>query len=161
MSADLADVIGLLHVSTAVAALVVGLAVFTSRKGTRRHRRIGAVYVGLLVVLNVAALALHREDAFGPFHVLAVVSLLTIGTGIGVLVVGPRSEFRYAIHGYCLAWSYAGVVAAGTGQLSTRATDTLGSNAVPLVIGVTLVLGGLIIHTLVPRSLAALFTPAH
>ena len=48
----------------------------------------------LLVVVNVAALSLHREDdTFGVFHALA-------------------------IHAYCMTWSYAGLAAAGCGQLT-------------------------------------------
>lgn len=152
-----ADVLGLLHVTAAVAALVAGLIVFVGPKGTTRHRRVGAVYVALLVLLNLAALSLHREDAFGPFHVLAVVSLLTICTGVGALLGGGRSNARYAVHSFCMAWSYVGVVAAGTGQLSTRAIDTWGSNVVPVVIGATLLLGGLVIHSSVPRSVEPFF----
>jgi uncharacterized membrane protein len=70
------------HVVAASSALVVGAAVLLLPKGTHTHRVIGTVYVLALVLVNVAALSLHRESAFGVFHALAVVSLATLAVGL-------------------------------------------------------------------------------
>jgi uncharacterized membrane protein len=59
--------------------------------GTHTHRVIGTVYVLALVLVDVAALSLHRENTFGVFHALAVVSLVTIAVGPSALLLGKRS----------------------------------------------------------------------
>ena len=105
------------HVVAACSALLVGAAVLLVPKGTQTHRLIGTVYVVALVVVNVAALSLHRENTFGVFHALAVASLATIAVGLALLLLGKRSPPVIATHAYCMTWSYAGLVAAGCGQL--------------------------------------------
>ena len=96
------------HVAAALSALGAGAAVFLMPKGTHIHRLIGTVYVLALVVVNVAALSLHRESAFGVFHALAVISLVTIAVGLSPLLFGKRSPPVIATHAYCMTWSYAG-----------------------------------------------------
>ena len=79
------------HVLAAFAALLAGAGVFALPKGTHIHRVIGTTYGGALVVVNVAALSLHREHTFGVFHVLAVASPVTIVVGLSPLLLGKRS----------------------------------------------------------------------
>ena len=86
------------HVVAAFSALGAGAAVLLMPKGTQIHRVIGTVYVLALVVVNVAALSLHREDTFGVFHALGVVSLVTIAVGLSPLLVGKRSPLVIATH---------------------------------------------------------------
>jgi uncharacterized membrane protein len=78
------------HVVAAVAALLAGAAVLLVPKGTHNHRVIGTVYVLALVLVNVAALSLHRENTFGVFHALAVASPVTIAVGLALLLLGTR-----------------------------------------------------------------------
>jgi uncharacterized membrane protein len=141
------------HVVAASSALVVGAAVLLLPKGTRAHRVIGAVYVLALVLVNVAALSLHRESTFGVFHALAVVSLVTVAVGLSLLVVGQRSPLAIATHAYCMTWSYAGLVAAGCGQLAVSVGHDLGAWRVPVVIGAVLSVSGLVIFGRVPSLL--------
>jgi hypothetical protein len=67
-------------------------------KGTRTHRVIGTLYGLALVLVNVAALSLHRENTFGVFHGLAVASLITIAFGLSPLLLGRRSPVFIATH---------------------------------------------------------------
>jgi uncharacterized membrane protein len=140
------------HVLAAVSALGAGAAVLLSMKGTHVHRLMGAVYVVALVLVNVAALSLHRESTFGAFHALAVASLVTIAVGVSPLLVGKRSPAVLATHAYCMTWSYAGLVAAGCGQL-TVALDPGGAWVVPATIATVLMLGGVVIFGRVPSTL--------
>jgi hypothetical protein len=55
------------HVGAAVSALLAGAAVLLLPKGTRTYRVIGTAYVAAIVLVNVAALSLHRENTFGVF----------------------------------------------------------------------------------------------
>ena len=141
------------HVLAAFSALLVGAAVLLLPKGTQTHRVIGTVYVLALVLVNVAALSLHREDTFGVFHALAVASLVTIAVGLSPLLLGKRSPPVIATHAYCMAWSYAGLVAAGCGQLAAAVGQGDGAWVVPVVIGTVLSISGVVIFGRVPSTL--------
>ena len=141
------------HVVAALSALLTGAAVLLLPKGTHTHRTIGTLYVLALVLVNVAALSLHRESAFGVFHALAVISLVTITVGLSPLLLGKRSPAVFATHAYCMTWSYAGLVAAGCGQLAVAVGQDLGAWVVPVVIGTALSLSGVVIFGRVPSTL--------
>ena len=140
------------HVVAAVSALVAGAAVLLVPKGTHSHRVIGIVYVLVLVVVNVAALSLHRENTVGMFHWLAVASLVTVTVGLSPLLLGKRSLPVIATHAYCMTWSYAGLVAAGCGQLVVAVGESDATWAVPAVIGTVLSISGVVIFVRVPST---------
>jgi uncharacterized membrane protein len=150
---DWEQVVATGHVLAAFLALVVGAAVLLLPKGTHTHRVIGTVYVVVLVVVNLAALSLHRENTFGVFHALAVASLVTIAVGLSLLLLGTRSPPVIATHAYCMTWSYAGLVAAGCGQLAAAVGQGDGGWVVPVVIGAVLFISGVVIFGRVPSSL--------
>jgi uncharacterized membrane protein len=141
------------HVVAAVSALVLGAAVLLLPKGTHTHRAIGTVYVLALVLVNVAALSLHREGTFGVFHALAVVSLVTVAVGLSPLLLGKRSPVAIATHAYCMTWSYAGLAAAGCGQLAFAVGHDVGAWVVPVAIGTVLSISGIVIFGRVPPAL--------
>lgn len=141
------------HVLAALSALGAGAAVLLLRKGTHTHRRLGTVYVVALALVNAAALSLHRESTFGVFHALAIVSLVTIVAGLSPLLVGKRSPVVIANHAYCMTWSYAGLVAAGSGQLTVTLGQDAGAWVVPVTIAVVLTLSGFVIFGRVPSIL--------
>ena len=140
------------HVLAAGSALTLGAAVLLSPKGTRSHRRVGTVYGLTIVLVDVAALSLHRDNTFGVFHALAVASLVTIAVGLSPLLLGKRSETFIATHAYCMTWSYAGLVAAGCGQLAVAIGQDLSAWVLPVVIGTVLSVSGVIIFGRVPSS---------
>ena len=149
---DLEQAFATTHVLAAFSALGAGAAVLLLPKGTHIHRVIGTVYVLALVVVNVAALSLHRESTFGVFHALAVASLVTIAVGLSLLLFGKRSPAVIATHAYCMTWSYAGLVAAGCGQL-TVALGQGGAWVVSVAIAVVLSISGVVIFGRVPSIL--------
>jgi len=107
--------LGAAHVAAALAALVFGALVLLMRKGTSLHRAMGMAYTVAMVALNVAALLIYRINGhFGPFHVLALVTLVTIGLGIKAIVARPR---RLARHYQMMSFSYLGLLSAATTQL--------------------------------------------
>jgi uncharacterized membrane protein len=141
------------HVVAALSALLAGAAVLFLPKGTDAHRAVGTVYVLALVLVNVAALSLHRENVFGAFHALAVASLVTIAVGLSPLLLGKRSPMVIATHAYCMTWSYAGLVAAGCGQLTVAVGQDVGAWIVPLAIATVLAISGVVILGRVPSTL--------
>ncbi len=61
-------------------AMAAGAWVLLLPEGTRWHRTLGHLYVGEMVGLDVTALFLYRMTGrFGPFHVFAVIALITLG----------------------------------------------------------------------------------
>ncbi len=141
------------HLVAALSALLAGAAVLLSPKGTPTHRAIGTVYVLALVLVNAAALSLHRESVFGVFHALAVASLVTIAVGLSLMLLGRRSPRVIATHAFCMTWSYAGLIAAGCGQMAVAVGQDLAAWVVPVVIGTVLSASGLIIFGRVPSIL--------
>lgn len=142
------------HLVAAVTALLVGSVVLVLPKGTPTHRTIATAYVVSLVLVDVAALSLHREDTFGVFHALAVVSMGTIAVGLAPLLLGKRSALAITTHAYCMTWSYAGLVAAGCGQLAvTIGGQDVAPWVVPVVIGALLSVSAVAIFGRVPTIL--------
>ena len=114
-------VTGAIHLTFAVLALTFGLGMVLLRKGTRRHRRIGWIYVISMLGLNATALMIYRLfGVFGPFHVAALLSLLTVIFGIiAPLRRRPRSNW-VEHHAYWMSWSYVGLLAAAVSEVTTR-----------------------------------------
>jgi uncharacterized membrane protein len=68
-----------LHTAVGVVALLSGAANLLARKGTRRHRRVGRLYTLAMYVLVLSSFGITQIfDGFGAFHVLAVVSGITL-----------------------------------------------------------------------------------
>ena len=151
--ADLEQAFATTHVLAAFSALGAGAAVLLLPKGTRNHRVIGSSYALALVLVNVAALSLHRENTFGVFHALAVASLVTITVGLSPILLGKRSPMVITTHAYCMTWSYAGLVAAGCGQLTVAIGHGAGAWVVPVAIATVLSISGVVIFGRVPSAL--------
>lgn len=141
----------------AIAALAIGAAVALRRKGDRRHQILGYCFAVSLLLVNASALAVYEDSSgIGPFHVLALVSLVTLASGF-IPVLLRRPAFRWLdLHSYFMSWSYAGLVAAGSSQVATMSTDLSPQIAVGLPSVAVVLTAGVVIHTQVPRILAEL-----
>ena len=150
-------ILAVAHVVGATSALLLGALVLMLRKGTHVHRRIGRLYVCSMLVVNVAALLVFRRTGeWGPFHLLALISLGTLAAGTVPFFFGRRGRTAIVRHSYFMAWSYVGLVAAGVAQLTTQVLsgDPWRSVALPAI--VIVVAGAVAVHWFTPRALAAL-----
>ena len=68
-------------------------------------------------------------------------------------LLGKRSPRVIATHAFCMTWSYVGLAAAGCGQLVVAVGDDRAAWVVPVVIGVVLSSGGVVIFGKVPSIL--------
>lgn len=111
---------GVLHLTSAVSALVTGLVVTLLRKGSRRHRQWGWAYAISMLAVNVSALVIYRLlGVFGPFHAAAIFSLLTLVAG--VVPARRRANRGWLVrHAYWMAGSYVGLCAAAVAETATR-----------------------------------------
>ena len=74
---------GLIHLIASIIALITGLFVLTTTKGTKTHKQIGYVYSISMVLLNLTAFMIYKlYGKFGIFHWFAVVSCLTLFAGL-------------------------------------------------------------------------------
>jgi uncharacterized membrane protein len=110
-----------LHVVFAVLSLAFGLRIFTTRRGTPTHRKLGYGYIVSMLVMNVAALLLYaRTGAFGPFHVAALISLATLIAGaIPAILRRPQAGWL-SLHWEFMSWSFVGLVAGAVAEAAFR-----------------------------------------
>lgn len=148
----LAHPLGFVHLLAAIVALVSGLLVLLRPKGTARHRWLGRGYFVAMITMNGTALLIYELfGRFGPFHWLAVISLVSV---LGGFVAARRRApgWRHR-HAYFMVGSYVGVVAGAVAEVASRVPgwsfgpSVVGSSA--LVIGI----GLLLMWRLLPKSL--------
>lgn len=146
--------LGTAHVALAIASLILGAMIFLQQKGGRRHRRLGYLYAGALLLVNSSALLVYEDSpGFGPFHILAMVSLATLSGGFIPAFLRRPADVWLEFHAYFMSWSYVGLVAAGASQMGT---SLVGPGWSPVVIPTVLIMvvGALLIHGRVPGILS-------
>lgn len=148
--------LGWIHTLFGLVALAAGTAVILIRKGGRWHRTLGHVYLTNMVALNVTALFIYRlYGRFGPFHWMALGSLLTLMAGM-IPVFTRRPQGRWLErHAAFINGSYVGLVAATAAEITSRIPGTeaifgfvVGGTSA-LVIGI----GAVLIQRKLPRSI--------
>lgn len=114
--------IGRLHVAAACVSLGVGLLVlFRGDKGSYVHVALGRVFLVSMGFVNLPVLFLYEDSGrLGPFHVLAVVSVVTTTAGWLSLQPARRARRAIALHAYFMTWSWIGVTTAGLAQAANR-----------------------------------------
>jgi uncharacterized membrane protein len=116
--------IGMLHLLSAGVSLIVGSWVLFSRKGTQLHKKIGYAYALAMVVVNVTAFCIYRLfSGFGPFHVAAIISLLTLVAGmVPAILRKPKNWFD--LHFAFMYYSVIGLYAAFVSETLVRIPGT-------------------------------------
>jgi uncharacterized membrane protein len=154
--------LGWIHTIFGLVALAAGTAVILLPKATRWHRTLGHVYLTNMVALNATALFIYRlYGRFGPFHWMALGSLLTLIAGI-VPVLTRRPKGRWLErHAAFINGSYVGLVAATAAEIASRlpGTESLFGPVVAATSALVIAIGAYLIHRYLPRSLHRV--PAH
>ena len=144
--------LGTAHVVAAAAALALGLGVLARRKGDGWHVGLGRAYVVAMLAVSVPVLFVYEMTGGpGPFHLLAVVSLLTTGLGWSAVRRRRPSRTRVAAHGTFMVWSWVGVVTAGLAQLADHQWPQASPWPVLVVVGGATALGALAVPLFVAR----------
>lgn len=113
----------LAHLVAACLAMPLGLYQMLARQGTPGHALAGRLYVPAMLVCNIGALASYRPDTkFLPFHILAFVSLYSLGTGMWALKkwLRDRQPKDLKAHKVQMAYSWLGLMMAGFSQVLTN-----------------------------------------
>ena len=152
--------LGTIHMIAALAALALGLVVLLNPKGTPLHRLLGAGFVAALVTVNLSSFGIVNINGhFGPFHILAAVSLFTLARGI--LAVIRRRPGWLVTHYRAMCASYIALVSAAAAEamIHIPATRALlgdvrtGVIASLCVIAVIVVVGRMAVYRFERRAL--------
>ena len=144
-----------LHVATALIAIATGLVMLLQVKGTRRHRRLGYVYVGSMVTLNVSSFLVFKlTGEFSPFHVAAFLSLAMMVAGFLPVYWRRPAEGWLELHFQFMAWSYIGLLAATASEIAVRIPKSPFWWAVSVSSAVIIMAGVLILAHNRPKLLA-------
>ncbi|GHE58082.1 DUF2306 domain-containing protein [Roseivirga thermotolerans] len=112
--------IGLFHTAMAFLAMATGATVIFMRKGTKRHKQWGYIYVTSMLLLNGSAFFIYN---FGNrpslFHLFALISLATLVAGI-VPAITKKHKNWYPRHFYFMSWSVVGLYCAFWAETGTR-----------------------------------------
>lgn len=111
---------GLIHLIASIIALITGLFVLTSTKGTKTHKQIGYVYSISMILLNLTAFMIFKlYGKFGIFHWFAVISCLTLFAGL-YPVLTKKSKNYLLIHFNFMYWSVVGLYSALMAEIFSR-----------------------------------------
>jgi uncharacterized membrane protein len=112
---------GLVHLVSSVAAVFLGTAVLLGTKGTLTHKRVGYAYVVAMLILNLTAFMIYRLfGRFGPFHVAAVVSTISLIGGMVPVLVRHRIAQWFQWHMRFMYYSVIGLYAALASEIIVR-----------------------------------------
>ncbi len=148
--------LGTAHVVAASAALARGLVVLVRRKGDAWHVRLGRLYMATMLAVAAPVLFVYEDTGRpGPFHALAVVSIVT--TGLGWLSLQGRRRVRggraVQAHASFMTWSWIGVVTAGLAQFANREWPEQSPWPVLIVVALATATGAVCVPRFVTREL--------
>ncbi len=78
----------LIHLSAAIASLVLGIAVFLLRKGSFGHRLLGSIWVGLMLVTAISTYWIRGSDSFSWIRGLSAISIVALAFAVYFAVTG-------------------------------------------------------------------------
>ncbi len=111
---------GLIHFISSIIALITGLLVLVTKKGTKRHKQIGYTYSTAMIILNLTAFMIYRLwGKFGIFHWFAIVSCMTLFAGL-YPVITKNSKNYLLTHFNFMYWSVIGLYCAFMAEIFSR-----------------------------------------
>ena len=108
-----------LHLSAAIACLLIGAVVLMRRKGTGSHKLLGRIWVGLMVAVAVSSFWLLGlgKGSFSVIHLLSLWTLISLALAIYFI---RRGNVR-AHKGFMIG-TFLGLVGAGLGAMAPGRT---------------------------------------
>ncbi len=98
----------LIHVATAVCALMIGGATLALKKGTALHRGTGYLWVTVMLISVLVSFGIRRSGSFSPIHILSLVVLVTVLGSVYAAATG-----RLRIHRRAMKSAYICLVCVG------------------------------------------------
>lgn len=88
------------HALAAMVAFLLGLTQLALPKGTARHRLLGWLWVGLMLMVALSSFAIFELRLIGPFSPIHLLSVLTIASLVYAVMAARRGNIighRYAM----------------------------------------------------------------
>ena len=95
------------HLVTATPAMVLGGFVLWRKKGTMLHRFLGRLWVALMLLTAVGSFGIKSSGQFSWIHILSVVTIVSIVTGLVAIRRRKREQHRR-----CMQGAYTGLMIA-------------------------------------------------
>src|SRR5690606_38204450 len=116
--------LGWFHLATALLAMLAGAFVLATRKGTKRHKQVGYLYVFSMLLVCGSAMGIYRlTGTFGIFHITAIVGFLTLAGGMLPMLMKNIERKYKAVHIWFMYYSVLGLYAAFASELIVRIPD--------------------------------------
>ncbi|MDQ3139437.1 MAG: DUF2306 domain-containing protein [Pseudomonadota bacterium] len=86
----------LVHLSTVIPAIPLGLFIFLTRKGSARHKLLGKIWLALMGVTAIATLFVRniQDGGFSWIHIFSVLTLIAIPKAILTARRGQIAEHK-------------------------------------------------------------------
>jgi len=115
------DVLGGVHLGSALLAMALGAIVLLKPKGSKFHIKAGYAYAVMMLVLNGTALMIYQLFGhFGPFHYAALISLISLFGGIIPAYLKKPEKTWLEFHYEFMNWSVIGLYAAFWSETFSR-----------------------------------------
>ena len=139
------DEIGLVHLISSCFALIFGTYILIAEKGTKRHIKIGYLYVISMGILILTAFMIYRLfNGWGIFHYTTLLSLISIILGmVPIWTKKPKDNWKY-LHFTFMYWSVIGLYAAFAAEILTRIPKTPFFGMVGIATGLIMLVGGIV-----------------
>jgi uncharacterized membrane protein len=96
------------HLMVAVAAVAFGILIFLLPKGAPTHKKLGWIWVGLMLTAALSSFFIQARGHFSLIHVLSVVVLISVSAAVAS---ARRGNIR--LHKICMISTFSGLVIAG------------------------------------------------
>lgn len=113
------------HAGAALFALLAGCAVMLGRKGTRAHRRAGWVFATAMAAVAVSSLFITRNGSYSAIHLLTILTLITLPSGLLAARHGRIRKHRSAMISLFVGLAVAGAFTLLPGRLMHRIAFSL------------------------------------
>jgi len=102
-----------IHIILGFLSLISGSVVMVRKKGTRKHRMIGRLYVISMLSLNLTSFGIYKlYNGWGFFHWMAIASLIPLLAGfVAIFYRNIRAHY------YFMCWSYIGLLCATISEI--------------------------------------------
>ncbi len=105
------------HTTFSILALLAGL-IFLLPKGTKKHKKIGYIYSISMILCVVTSFGLFNLwGSFGVYHVLSIVSFLTLVIALYFPLFGRKNKKWILQHSIWMGYSYVGLIMAAGSHL--------------------------------------------
>lgn len=98
---DLKDAAVVAHLTTVLLAVPLGISQLILPKGTFRHRTVGYIWIGLMVVTSLVSFAIHTiiPHSLSPIHLFSVLTLVLAPQIVFFARTGRVAKHRGAVLG--------------------------------------------------------------